>query len=314
MRVLERLDRLYAIGGGPGANRLGGTPRGGRGARARRRLDARGRARGRGRRGREPLRAAARRRPELPEVWTGSHLDSVPNGGRFDGALGVVGGARGGRAARAARADAGRGRVPGRGGLQRPGCRGSRRCAGGSTGAGGLRRAAHRAGAAARAGRRAARRRDRRSRPRREARSSSRAARARGTTPMAAARRRARRRGGARAPAPRRGRDVDGAVATVGRLEVEPGASNVIPARVVLSVDVRAPDDERLEQVAAVVPGRALARTRAAAMSTDAAGGAARASWRLAACPRSSSPRARATTPACSRRRACRRRCSSSAA
>ena len=25
MRVLERLDRLYAIGGGPGANRLGGT-------------------------------------------------------------------------------------------------------------------------------------------------------------------------------------------------------------------------------------------------------------------------------------------------
>src|ERR1043165_6067570 len=25
-------------------------------------------------------------------VWTGSHLDSVPNGGRFDGALGVVAG------------------------------------------------------------------------------------------------------------------------------------------------------------------------------------------------------------------------------
>jgi len=25
-----------------------------------------------------------------PRVWTGSHLDSVPNGGRFDGALGVV--------------------------------------------------------------------------------------------------------------------------------------------------------------------------------------------------------------------------------
>src|SRR4051812_50114864 len=32
------------------------------------------------------------RRSALPEVWTGSHLDSVPNGGRFDGALGVVGG------------------------------------------------------------------------------------------------------------------------------------------------------------------------------------------------------------------------------
>ena len=26
------------------------------------------------------------------DVWTGSHLDSVPNGGKFDGALGVVAG------------------------------------------------------------------------------------------------------------------------------------------------------------------------------------------------------------------------------
>jgi allantoate deiminase len=31
-------------------------------------------------------------RPDLPEVWTGSHLDTVPDGGRFDGALGVVAG------------------------------------------------------------------------------------------------------------------------------------------------------------------------------------------------------------------------------
>lgn len=30
--------------------------------------------------------------PAHPEVWTGSHLDTVPNGGRFDGALGVVAG------------------------------------------------------------------------------------------------------------------------------------------------------------------------------------------------------------------------------
>jgi allantoate deiminase len=30
--------------------------------------------------------------PGLPEVWTGSHLDTVPDGGRFDGALGVVAG------------------------------------------------------------------------------------------------------------------------------------------------------------------------------------------------------------------------------
>ena len=26
------------------------------------------------------------------DVWTGSHLDSVPHGGKFDGMLGVVGG------------------------------------------------------------------------------------------------------------------------------------------------------------------------------------------------------------------------------
>ena len=30
--------------------------------------------------------------PQLPEVWTGSHVDSVPEGGRYDGALGVVAG------------------------------------------------------------------------------------------------------------------------------------------------------------------------------------------------------------------------------
>src|SRR4029077_17692583 len=30
--------------------------------------------------------------PEAGEVWVGSHLDSVPNGGRFDGVLGVLAG------------------------------------------------------------------------------------------------------------------------------------------------------------------------------------------------------------------------------
>ena len=90
MRVLERLDRLYAIGGGPGANRIGGTPGEDeahelvagwmREARLEVEVDSAGNLFGR-------LRG---RRPELPEVWTGSHLDSVPNGGRFDGALGVV--------------------------------------------------------------------------------------------------------------------------------------------------------------------------------------------------------------------------------
>ena len=39
---------------------------------------------------------------------------------------------------------------------------------------------------------------------------------------------------------------IDGAVGTVGVLEVEPGAVNVIPGSVNLTVDARAPDDERL--------------------------------------------------------------------
>src|SRR2546421_3612599 len=29
---------------------------------------------------------------EADDVWTGSHLDSVPNGGKYDGMLGVVAG------------------------------------------------------------------------------------------------------------------------------------------------------------------------------------------------------------------------------
>ena len=48
-------------------------------------------------------------------------------------------------------------------------------------------------------------------------------------------------------------RGIDGAVATVGELSVEPGASNVIPSRVRLSVDARAPDSERLARLAAAV-------------------------------------------------------------
>ena len=42
---------------------------------------------------------------------------------------------------------------------------------------------------------------------------------------------------------------IDAAVATVGQIAVEPGASNVIPAHVRLSVDARAPDTERLERL-----------------------------------------------------------------
>jgi hydantoinase/carbamoylase family amidase len=42
---------------------------------------------------------------------------------------------------------------------------------------------------------------------------------------------------------------IDGAVATVGVVGVEPGATNVIPARARVSVDARAPDRERLDRL-----------------------------------------------------------------
>jgi N-carbamoyl-L-amino-acid hydrolase len=46
---------------------------------------------------------------------------------------------------------------------------------------------------------------------------------------------------------------VDGAVATIGQVEVEPGGANVIPARVRLSLDVRAPDADRLDELIAAI-------------------------------------------------------------
>ena len=87
MRVLERLDELYAIGGGPGANR----PHPGAGEDEAHELAA------------EWMRQAGldvevdssgnlRHAAERQDVWVGSHLDTVPQGGRFDGALGVIAG------------------------------------------------------------------------------------------------------------------------------------------------------------------------------------------------------------------------------
>jgi hydantoinase/carbamoylase family amidase len=90
-RVLQRLDELYAIGGGPGANRVGYSEAeqaahdlvGGwmEEAGLAVSVDPAGNLFGRlaGDLG-------------AGEVWTGSHLDTVPQGGRFDGALGVVAG------------------------------------------------------------------------------------------------------------------------------------------------------------------------------------------------------------------------------
>ena len=85
MRIHERLDELYAIGGGVGANRVAGTS----GEDTAHELAA------------QWLEEAGLAvevdsagnligRSADTSVWTGSHLDSVPYGGKFDGALGVV--------------------------------------------------------------------------------------------------------------------------------------------------------------------------------------------------------------------------------
>jgi allantoate deiminase len=46
-------------------------------------------------------------------------------------------------------------------------------------------------------------------------------------------------------------RNAASAVATVGRMIVEPGGTNVIPARAIFSLDVRSPDDAQVEAIEA---------------------------------------------------------------
>jgi acetylornithine deacetylase/succinyl-diaminopimelate desuccinylase-like protein len=256
-RVLERLEQLYTIGGGEGANRVGGTPEEDeahrlvgewmRDAGLESEVDAGGNLIG-------TLRGA---RPELPEVWTGSHVDSVPHGGRFDGALGVVAGIE--ALERLGRRERTLGVAVFRD--EERGCHGSRARvrAGGLPGAfvevhveqgPVLERADAPLGVVTSVVGIA----------RGEVTLEGRASHA-GTTPMdaredalcAAAELVLSLREAARA--------VGGAVATVGRLEVEPGAANVIPARVRLTYDVRAPDRERLDAVLAVVPTPPTYRT-----------------------------------------------------
>ncbi len=48
-------------------------------------------------------------------------------------------------------------------------------------------------------------------------------------------------------------RGIEGAVATVGQATVEPGGSNVVPSRVRISVDARAPDSGRLDDLVAAI-------------------------------------------------------------
>ena len=62
-----------------------------------------------------------------------------------------------------------------------------------------------------------------------------------------------------------------GVVATVGRLEVFPGGSNVVPGRVQLSLDVRAPSDDIRDEAAAAIKERfnMIAQERGLAHSTE---------------------------------------------
>ena len=247
---------------------------------------------------------------ELPEVWAGSHVDSVPDGGKYDGALGVVAAieavAAVGASARTLGVVAFRD--------EERGCYGSFALA--QTGPlPGRYVELHveqgpvleRAGAAlgvvtAIVGS-----------TRREVVFEGTAGHA-GTSPMdsrydalvQASEYVLRVRDAAKA--------IDGAVATVGVLEVEPGAVNVIPGRVRLTVDARAPDEERLARLLDTLdldPGVDLAPVQARRFDPfrpargDRAG---RAPGDRAA------RRVRGTTRACSPQRASRRGCSSSAA
>jgi allantoate deiminase len=258
MRVLDRLEQLYEIGGGPGANRPHGSPAEDeavelagswmREAGLVVEADATGNLVGR-----SELRG---------DVWTGSHLDTVPRGGRFDGALGVVAGIEAAERVGAGAVVVFRG--------EEVGCVGSRAFVAG----GGSRPLAFLelhieqgpvlAGADAPLGV-----------------VTGIVGYARGelvlegspghagTTPMtgrddalvAAAESVLRIRDAARG--------LDGAVATVGRLEVEPGGSNVIPGRVRLSVDARAADPATLERLISAIDFEPAQRTEPAAMAEE---------------------------------------------
>jgi acetylornithine deacetylase/succinyl-diaminopimelate desuccinylase-like protein len=250
MSVIARLDELYSIGGG---TRRGYSPE----------EDAA-----------HDLAAAWMREAGLepsvdevgnligrrgaPRVWSGSHLDTVPNGGKFDGALGVVGAIE----AAARLPDAELAVVAFR--AEETGPMGSKRLrelppafvelhieqgpvlerAGEPLGvvtgiAGQLRGQVVFEGRADHAG----------------------------TTPMsirddalvAAARFILHVAESAREPA----------VATVGVVEVEPNAANVVPARVTVSVDARAPKAEQLDELIAAIGFESSSRTDPIAMSGE---------------------------------------------
>jgi allantoate deiminase len=257
-RISERLDSLYAIGGGPGANRphaSAGEDEAHELAAAWMReaglsveVDGAGNLVGRS--------------GERSDIWLGSHLDSVPRGGRFDGALGVV-------AAIEAVESAGRGSVVAFRG-EEVGCVGSRALCDGDAElpSAFLELHVEQGPVLAAAGASVGVVTSIVGYARGELVFEGRAGHA-GTTPMdaredalvAAAEGVLRIRAAARA--------IEGAVATVGELDVEPGASNVIPSRVRLSVDGRAPDSERLGQLVSAIGFEPAQRTEPAPMSAE---------------------------------------------
>ena len=179
------------------------------------------------------------------DVWAGSHLDSVPNGGKFDGMLGVVAGLE-------AVTRAGRGSVVAFRDEER-GCAGSRaRAASGRLPRRYVELHVEQGPVLLEAGKPLAVVTGITGLARGEIVTTGRAGHA-GTVPMAG-------RADALVAAAEvilRIRDtaaqIEGAVATVGRLEVAPGALNVIPDRVAVSIDARASDPRRFEELIAAI-------------------------------------------------------------
>jgi acetylornithine deacetylase/succinyl-diaminopimelate desuccinylase-like protein len=240
MRVLERLEELYAIGGGVGANRVGGTE-----DEEQAHAVAAGWMRDAGLEVEIDIAGNLIGRTKKADVWTGSHLDSVPEGGKFDGALGVVAAIeaveRVGKGAVVVFRDEERGCVGSSAFIefsQLPECFLEVHVEQGPV----LERAGAPLGLAQGIV----------GIVRGERIFTGQAGHA-GTVPMEGRR-------DALVDAAEyilRVRDltsvVDGAVGTVGQVDVEPGAANVIPGRVRVSVDVRAPDRMRLDSLIAAL-------------------------------------------------------------
>jgi acetylornithine deacetylase/succinyl-diaminopimelate desuccinylase-like protein len=256
-RALRRLDELYAIGDGPGANRIGYSPEEDEAHELARRwleeaglqveVDAAGNLFGRA--------------GTVPDVWTGSHLDTVPQGGKFDGALGVVAAIEAVERARrgtvAVFRDEERGCAGSRAFVERgelPGAflevhieQGPRLADAGAplgivTGVVGVSRGTlvveGRAGHA-------------------------------GTTPMDVREDALVKAAQLMLRIEETARSIEGAVATVGQVTVEPGAVNVIPARVTISVDARAPDSERCQRLIEALGLEPTYRTAPAQMDPE---------------------------------------------